>query len=321
MQPDAWDTIRAGESGLTGRRVDPDHVANFFWAKDTDGRCALALIMAKGTTSNELRPTLNGIELVETSDDSGDPAFLLVLRKQDDRELFQRLCEDIVAACRDKPDDGAVLDTAIRRAWKWHSLLRGGLSSGLSREEQQGLIGELIFFGMLAEKVGAGLAVAAWRGPFEEPKDFVFQQRAVEVKARHATKDVVQISSEHQLQIQDGQDLFLFVAALAPATPGHAGAFTLEELVHDVLTRCAASDPSCEAPLQSLIKRAGYSKEDDYSTDTWTLVATYGYAVESGFPRVQHSDLPVGVGSVKYALSLGDCAPFQVPVANILETP
>ena len=145
MRPDPWEPIGRSGDGFTVRRVDPTHPANFYWARDAQGRCALVLTVEPGTTVQDRRPELNEIDVVEAPDQDGKQAFVLVLRKSDDRELFLRLCEDIVDSCRGLDGDAAFLSATIRRAWKWHSLLRGASASRLGpQEEQQGLIGELI---------------------------------------------------------------------------------------------------------------------------------------------------------------------------------
>lgn len=311
MQSDPWADIGRAGGSLTLRRVDPLHPADFFWARDADGSCALVLIVSDGTTVDEPRPVLNGIRIIEAPDQDGKNAFVLVLKREEDRELFRHLCDDIVDACRSKAGDQAFLASTIRRAWKWHSLLRGGANQRLGPQEQQGLIGELLFLERLVNHLTPKAAIEAWRGPLDEPKDFVFSDRAVEVKARHVGKDAVKISSEHQLQVIDGQQLSLAVVALSPSIAEAPGGISLDSLVQRVREAVITLDPSADEGFDARLLSAGYSTEQDYSDTWWLPVATSAYAVGEGFPRIEATGLPEGVSLVTYWLRLDLCAPFE----------
>ncbi|MBU4136429.1 MAG: PD-(D/E)XK motif protein [Alphaproteobacteria bacterium] len=311
MKTDPWTEIGLSGGGFNLRRVDPSHPANYFWARDADGRCALVLVLETGVTVDEPRPRLNGIEIIEAPDQDGKHAFVLVLKREEDRELFRHLCHDIVDACRSKVGDQAFLASTLRRAWKWHSLLRGGANQRLSPQEQQGLIGELLFLERLIRHLTPKAAIEAWRGPLDEPKDFVFSNRAVEVKARHVSKDAVKISSEHQLQVIQGQQLALAVVALSPSVAHAPEGISLDSLVQRVRGAVIASDPSADEGFDARLLSAGYSTDHDYSDTWWLPVATSAYAVGEGFPRIEATGLPEGVSLVTYWLRLDLCAPFE----------
>lgn len=320
MQADPWAEIGKAGGSFTLRRVDASHPADFFWGRDGEGRCALVLVIAADAKVEEARPALNGISIIEAPDQDGKNAFVLVLKRDEDRELFKHLCDDIVSACRDKVGDHAFLTSTIRRAWKWHSLLRGGVKQRLGPEEQQGLIGELLFLERLAAEMTPKAALEAWRGPLDEPKDFAFASRAVEVKARHMSKDAVKISSENQLQVIDGQLLFLAVFGLAPATADTPDAACLDSLVERVRTAMTAIDPSADEGLDARLLSAGYASDQDYTDTWWVPMATSVYSVRDEFPRLETKLLPVGVSSVTYWLALDRCAAFERPFDDIFKS-
>lgn len=320
MQPDPWSEIGKAGGSFTLRRVDASHPADFFWGRDGDGSCALVLVVGADTKVEETRPVLNGIKIIEAPDQDGNHAFVLVLKRDDDRELFRHLCDDIVAACRDKVGDRAFLTSTIRRAWKWHSLLRGGAKQRLGPEEQQGLIGELLFLERLASELTPKAALDAWRGPLDEPKDFAFSDRAVEVKARHMGKDAVKISSESQLQVVDGQHLFLAVFGLAPATADTPEAVCLDSLVGRVRTAMTAVDPSAGESFDARLLSAGYASDQDYTDTWWIPTTTAAYSVRGEFPRLEANLLPVGVNSVTYWLALDRCTAFEQSFDDIFKS-
>lgn len=277
------------------------------------------LLVAAETKVDEPRPILNGIKIIEAPEEDGKSAFVLVLKRDEDRELFQHLCDDIVAASRDRVGDQAFLASTIRRAWKWHSLLRGGAKQRLGPEEQQGLVGELLFLERLVSELSPKAALESWRGPLDEPKDFAFSDRMVEVKARHVGKDAVKISSEAQLQTIDGQELFLAVFALAPAAADTADAVCLDTLVERVRSMMTVSDPSADEGFDARLLSAGYSRDEGYDDLWWVPMATSAYVVQGDFPRIESSGLPVGVSTVTYWLALDRCASFERSYDSIFQ--
>lgn len=317
MQLDPWADIGRASGSLTLRRVDPSHQADFFWGRDADGCCALVLVVAAGTIVEEPRPVLNGVKIIEAPDQDGKNAFVLVLKREEDRELFKHLCDDIVDVCRNKAGDHAFLASTIRRAWKWHSLLRGGANLKLAPQEQQGLIGELLFLERLVAHLTPKAAIEAWRGPLDEPKDFVFSNRAVEVKARHVGKDAVKISSEHQLQGIEGQQLSLAVIALSPSSAETQDSVSLDSLVERVRAELVAIDPSADEGFDARLLSAGYSTEHDYGDTWWLPMAANAYSVGEGFPRIEAAQLPHGLSLVTYWLRLDHCAPFEHPYEDL----
>ncbi len=319
MTDHPWTQMGRPSEGLTLRRIDPLHPANFFWARDAHGRCALVLQVVGSATVDEARPRLNGIDIVEMAQTDDQHAFILTLRREEDVELFHRLCEDIVEVSRHLDGDRAFLAATIRRAWKWHSLLRGAGRARLGPEEQQGLIGELLFLESLAGTISPKPALEAWRGPLDEPKDFVFGTRAVEVKARHAGKAAIKISSEHQLQQVIDQRLFLLVHALTPTSAEAGQAFTLDTLVARVRDALVAKDPSSEEGFEARLLAAGYSAEHDYGDRWWAWTSSSAFEVRDGFPCIDAAGLASGVASVSYWIGLDACTAFETPEAALLE--
>lgn len=199
---DPWAGIAppTAAGAFNGRRAAAEHPFDFFWGRDLEERRLLVLLYAPDQGSAQPRPKLNGIEIVEPEPGPGERAmFILALRQPDATELFAQLCRDIIAAAADCTTEAAALAVAIRRAWAWHSLLRSGGSGRLSEAEQQGLFGELLIVWQLIHRCGAAAALAAWRGPLDEPKDFRLGELAVEVKTRRGGRHCVEISSADQL--------------------------------------------------------------------------------------------------------------------------
>ena len=317
-QPDPWTDISpAGVDGsVSARRVDPQHRYDFFWARDSAGRPMLVLQHGSPDPAGLKLPVFQGIEVSEHEAGDGQrPTLLITLKRGDDREIFLRLCTDIVDAAHTCLTDADALRETIGRTWKWHALLRSERDGRLSPEAQQGLIGELLFVELLLDRAPASEALEFWRGPLDEPRDFVGNGNAAEVKARQAGLGHVLISSEQQLADCSGK-LFLLTVELSAASDRADGAFTLDDLVERVRFAVRSADPASLSLLDALLAAAGWIEEHRYDDRHWISGSINAFAVQEGFPRIVPSQLSSGISQVGYRLDLLACAPFERPIED-----
>src|SRR4051812_27026056 len=163
--PDARNAVSAIRISETARW-------NFYWGRDSESRCLL--ILRHQCRAVPRLPKLKGIDvLTEEGDSEGTDSLMLRLLDSAQRDIFYRLCLDIVEIASSGNSEQEAIALTVARTWRWHHLLRGGSSGLLSAEEQLGLMGELhvldTYFLRLLSSVAA---LEAWRGPFGAPKDF-----------------------------------------------------------------------------------------------------------------------------------------------------
>ena len=185
---DPWKELAAPETtnALSARRVDASMPWGFFWARDADRRHLLLLRHDAEASPTGRVPRLKGIETT-LSEREADGSRLLALRLLDpaQRDIFHRLCLDIIASTARAFSEAEAVANALARTWRWHHLLRGGADGRLSIEEQKGLIGELLVLDELLLPVIQVIdALTAWRGPLGAPKDFEVGRICIEAKAR-----------------------------------------------------------------------------------------------------------------------------------------
>jgi hypothetical protein len=304
---DPWAGLSGG--AVDARRVDPDGRQDFFWIVSGKAEPGLLLRIAPGVAEPKPLPKLRNLEL-KFQDVAGGRALVLLLKDADQRELFGNLCLDIVRAGDPATDNADALNRAVRRAMRWHHLLRGGRNDLLSIEEQRGLLGELQFLRRLVDLTGAFPAIEAWKGPSGSSKDFEFDRCLVEVKARRgAAKPFVQISSEDQLSDVDGCSLHLVVSAVDAAIKPDGR--TLADHVLELEKLYAAAEPEAYRLWEQALVDSGFDFDDDYSDRRWTLGKTSEFEVVGDFPRIT-APLKQGVSGVRYSIALDACAPFRI---------
>ncbi len=297
-----WKQLAPGDA----RRVSSKGKFDFFWVVLEEGMPGLMLRVPSFPEPAPGLPRLKNLVLSFRTVEGGG-AFVLGLKERSQAEIFETLCLDVVSAGEATESRDDALARAIQRTRRWHHLLRGGRSGGLSMEEQRGLVGELAFLRELATELGPETAIEAWKGPTGAAKDFEFIGVCVEIKTlRSAAKPHVTISSEDQLADVEGSRVFLTVTNVASAVSPEG--LSLHDHVRMTAELFEAAGDAFDA-WEEAIYSTGYDPENDYDGRRWQLGSSTVFEVTEGFPRIS-TPLSPGVGRVRYSLSLDACAQF-----------
>ena len=314
---DPWKPIEppAHASDVSGRRVDVKLPWEIFWAVDADRNSLLVLNHDPVNKPQGKLPNLKGLVVAWQIRPDGKQAALIVrLLDNAQREIFHQLCLDIVSATRVAKTEEEAIDRFLARTWRWHRLLRGGGDGRLSDQEQKGLLGEfMVLSRILIPTVGAKDSVTSWTGPINAPKDFELGRLCIEAKAhRGAATPYVAISTEHQLELDGIDDLFLHVAEVTSAVESDSKSETVTSFAEKVRNEIESQDQSAVEIFEERLSAAGFDWTDDYSDSFWSIGPVHIFEVRDQFPRIAGSMLRAGVSNVRYSISLLECAPYRV---------
>lgn len=302
-------TIEGPWSGLSenqARRVNSGGRFDFFWARMPDSSPALLLQLGDEVDDVRPLPKLKNLDVFYRVVD-GRNSFCLALLEADQADIFETLCLDVVAAGEAASSLQGALGRAVRRAMRWHHLMRGG-NSGMPLEVQRGLIGELSFLRELTAVIGPLEAVDAWMGPNDSSKDFELPNLFFEIKSRRsAAYPKVRISSDTQLLDITDAHLYLLVQDVDTSLDG--GTDTLSDHVN----RTAQLFENDLAALDIWEQRLAASPfvEDAVEHErSWHLGSSRVFEVKQGFPRLI-PPLPHGVVDLEYSITLESCSDFE----------
>ncbi len=324
MSNDPWADLEAPSSAeaINARRVDPDAAWDFFWGRDIDNKCLLVFRHSPDSSPSGRLPKLRGMEVSQAEEDpTGHEALIFRLTESAHRDIFHRLCLDIMSSAVGAETEKDAVARALTRTWRWHHLLRGGGDERLSPEEQKGLVGELfVLERYLLAQLPPADAVAAWLGPLGAPKDFEVGRISIEAKARRGgATPFVTVNSEHQLDETGCDTLYLYVAELGHAPVGTTAAFTITDVARRI-SELFATDGAALASFEALLLAAGFRWADDYTDYSWVEGKSRFYRVSGEFPRIIAGQLTSGVSAVRYSVSLVGCEPFIVSAEVVQES-
>lgn len=313
---DPWKDISPSSAGssIIGHLVLESRPHEVFRARDASGRRVLFLVHDPASMSSTSLPKMAGLEVeADIRNDDGQAMLSVRLENQDDADIFARFCDDIVMTVSNARDEITAVQAFIGRTWKWHALLKGARKKTLSREDQLGLIGELLTMSdSIGSVKGFGPALEAWRGSVGAPKDFELASLCIECKARGASsRGKVRISSEHQLADEPGQLLVLLVHTFATADRNAVEAIDLHSLVFSIRSEASSERPDLSQMLEEKLEEAGYEDEHEYDVIV-VHKSTESYSVREGFPRIVPGNYQEGPTEVSYDLPLAQITPFMI---------
>ncbi|WP_395855136.1 PD-(D/E)XK motif protein [Cystobacter fuscus] len=316
----AWALI-AGEPktapGLVARRVHPEACVELHAGLDrpSDMPMVCMHVTAGAARQAEVLPTSAGFMLHQESNVRPGPngvRLSLHLTTSRYRDVFGVLAQDVVDSVARAPNQRTAVSTFIERLRRWQGFLEQHGPAGLDEFAQRGLYGELWFLRHHAiPLVGSGPAVSSWTGPDRSNQDFQFPECAVEVKTTSSgPHHSVTVSNIRQLDETHVPVLLLFHVGLE--VHKEAGE-TLVGMV-EALRSMLRPDNQPLSLFEERLRESGYLDihAPVYGSSSYTIRTHRFYRVTDGFPRLTEADLPDGVGSVRYSISLSACAPYRI---------
>ncbi|OCQ42322.1 hypothetical protein A6767_01855 [Aeromonas veronii] len=233
-------------------------------------------------------------------------------------EIFASIAEDLYSKLHSLTRRKEVIAGFLNRIRLWQVFFEKQGVDGLSEEAQRGLYGELRFLKdhVLPSAANQEKAVLAWTGPRSRQHDFQFGAVAVEVKASASKQhQKLQIASEQQLDETTVGALYLYYISVALI---EGGVETLPALVDDIRASFSLQSGAL-SEFDNLLIEAGYvdSHRAKYEPTGYSVRESAVFLVENDFPRIRESDLRLGIGDVKYSISVAQCRSYEVPFSEL----
>jgi hypothetical protein len=310
-----WEALesRPRESAYDVIRISPECLADVYLAISPTSQRCLILALPVGYQLDFRPVERDRLSLTQVND--RHIAVTLI-----DRTHFD-LFDDLIASMHNVLKGIAHVDdysrTFIKIFYRWAHFFDKTDSDRLPDTIIQGLFGELIVLQRLLEQSPAdqvNVVLEAWRGPYDQGHDFVFDWGNIEVKTRTPDNSSVQIANEDQLDQLEGKALELAVVTLErgadPSQTISELAQTIARLVEDYLGDLIILYSALEQKNLRMTRLAEY---DDIRFRAHNM-ARFDCLKET-FPRMVRSKLPEAIFGVRYSINtdhLADCIIEQV---------
>lgn len=305
-----WDDIPVPLVDINRRLAAVDMHAPASWAVDHKGRRLFVLELdgdyRKKYQQNVLK--IQGIEIDLRVSQNGNQLLVLALDSEQFVDLFHVLCNSLLVELIESTSSASALETTINHLRRWRAFLSGRNARVLSLEEVRGLFAEIWFFlELVYTPLGPKGAVTGWYGPERVQQDFIFCDRAVEVKSLIAADPrTVRVSSENQLE---SSQTYLYLLIVFVKESQEESSQSLNQIIAKAQRIIAGSDVAFE--FESKLAAFGYIPLQEYDYPKFALVDKQSYEVNEQFPRITRSELRTGITRVRYQIEIEQLNPFR----------
>lgn len=279
--------------------------------RESDGAPCLVAAAGGADTAHIVPFETAGVRLARYPDHGGT-LLVLSLEEPARRDLFARVCDDVVAAILEAEDAGEpdLLGGFAGRLAAWRAFLRDQ-AGGLARSELVGLMGELLVLERLRQ--GSAEALTAWTAPDDGLHDFQRGGQAIEVKTSLGAARRFTASSLDQFDEAGLAALHVAHVRLTERPDGD----TLHDIVERI-ERVMAGARERQAFRNALLRRG---LVPDAAAESDFRIRCQGidyYGVAGAFPRLTRLLVPPGIEDARYDVEVGTLAPFRVEEEEVL---
>lgn len=258
------------------------------------------------------------IEMIPDEKDESKFFLAILLINKQHEDIFSTLCEDLIFGVSEVASEETLLEKLSERLAKWQSLLEKIGKQGLSDEEQRGLYGEIYFLRFfLNNSYDKNYCIKSWLGPERSVQDFQYSNWAVEVKTTHGNNhQKIHINSERQLDDTIIEKIFLYHLSLDMRI---GNGESLNFLVDDVIEKLKDSTSANNSFKLKLLESGYYEIHRNlYNEKGYTIRQENIYRVSGNFPRIIESQIPTGVGDLKYSIVLSESEEWKINQETLL---
>jgi hypothetical protein len=306
----------SNHSGLLYKRYSAEVLPDVFIALKSPEklRCIAFRLSASFPVDANQWNKLKDIK-IETLLDEKDKTkmfLLILLLNKQHKDIFSTLCEDLILGVTEVTTEEKLVDKLLERLAKWQSLFEKVGKLGLSDEGQRGLYGEIYFLRFfLNNALDKNYCLKSWLGPERSIQDFQYSNWAVEVKTTHGNNhQKIHITSERQLDDSIIEKIFLYHLSLDIRVGNGESLNSLIDEVSELL-----NDNTMASNLFKLkLLEAGYYETHRplYDERGYTIRQENLYRVAGNFPRITESQIPIGVGDVRFSIVLSESEEWRI---------
>lgn len=245
--------------------------------------------------------------------------LLILLLNNQHKDIFSALCEDLINQVAEVTEEVDLVNQLLLRLEKWRLLFERLGQQGLSEEAQRGLYGELYFLRKFLNLSGnLEFCVNSWKGPEKAVQDFQAADWAVEVKTTHGKNhQKLQIASERQLDTSFVPNIFLYHLSLDVRQNHGEG---LNGIVNDITIQLNNNPIASNAFRVKLLEADYFDIHTElYNENRYSIRQENIYRVTGDFPRIIESQVPSGVGDVRYSLIVSGNNPWSLKETQLFD--
>lgn len=302
-----YDGLTEGLAGCQ-KKIDWDTALGVYYGISSEGFLRISFLSSM--PAPKLEPTKQ-LSVFQGRESEGVYWTSFDLREVKAKKVFYSFCANLLDALQTEKNEIEALKLLKNRYAMWKSMFKKEFSNKLSREETQGLFGELYFLkNCLSKKLPIAECIRAWSGPDKTSKDFAIGKTWYEIKTIGANSICVKINSVAQLSSSvEGHLVVIKVEKMSPEFQKEDS--SIGELFNYVLKNIDGEET--EALFIAKIASYGIDVAGDESMNCkFDVKSVDQFTVSEGFPRIEESYVnDLGVFDVSYSLLVSALSEYK----------
>jgi hypothetical protein len=233
------------------------------------------------------------------------------------KDIFSLFIQNILEEIKQCVTESEAITKTLNVVSKWKKLFDKIIFSGLSIEQQKGLIGELLFLNyLLSNEITSSNAVNTWTSAELEfqAKDFTLGSVGIEIKFTTSYQPRIKVSNERQLDGENLSELFLILYSAEAVVENGISLNSIVEITRQNIT--TIEDRNL---FNYKLQLYGYfDKDKEHYGKMYSLRRTFSFSVTSEFPKIITSDLPLGIYDCSYSIEISALEKFIIEIEQIL---
>jgi hypothetical protein len=312
-----WKNIKLfkAKKGYKAIRINSTCLPDLFLAIDGDGFRCLILFLPESMTVKMKEVDKNRLSM---SFISNKAVLIIKLKDFEFVDLFDDLTLSIFSKISSISDSERASDEFIKTFYKWAHFFEDSPQKKLSDYQIQGLFGELFVlrnFLKDSDKSNIDLNLNSWRGLYDSANDFEFDFKNIEVKSIKDSNHSVNISSEYQLEQEEGKGLEMLIVSLKTDLVNGQSLYDIILEILDLI-RFHSGDLSI---LYQALNQKGLTIRNlkQYNNHRFIVIKTQSYDVTNDdFPKLTKSNIKSEISNLKYDLRIDQLAKFSLELKN-----
>jgi hypothetical protein len=234
-----------------------------------------------------------------------EKCLCIILNDDFFKDLFDDLILSIYSKIYNISNTEEYSELFTRHFFKWSAFFENKKTDGLTRDQVKGLIGELFYLKnlLLNSELIVDDILHSWRGPYDEGHDFVFEFTDYEIKTIESSKNNVRISSEFQLESENGKELLLVVIFV---NTDIKNGLSLKSLINDIKTIVLNKLGDNSIFINALAQKGlTIGDLDQYEIYRYTPIEEISYdSNRENFPKLIRSSISEEINKINYNIRL-----------------
>lgn len=231
----------------------------------------------------------------------------IYLNKVNFLSVYLNLIEEIINSISHENNEEKIKIIIEEKLNAWKKCFENEDFSGLTKEEELGLIGELLTINKLFDLKEYEIEeiLSCWKGPENNLHDFKFADKIYESKTSFT--NVVKISNIDQLDYETYKNLFLFKIILTKNT--NQLDININNLIKDLRNKFKNKEQ--RQLFNNKINLYGYFDyhAENYK-DFYNLLSIHKYKIDENFATINKKDLKIGIQNINFEIDISYCQKY-----------